>query len=331
MNFTAILVDGLRAAINPQALAYMLAAMGLNVHFGYTGLLNFGQAAFMSVGVFGLAITVTRLGGSLWLGLLVGILASVVLALLLGLPTLRLRSDYLAITTIAASEILRLLLRSGPLEPVTGGVFGIQQFANDFYALNPYPAGRRYGIGPLTFASNEFWVMTVGWLLVLLVGLIIYIVMNSPWGRVLKSIREDEEAARSLGKNTYLYKMQSLIFGGVLGALGGALLGIYQQQANPDAFQPIVTFYAYIALILGGPARAFAPIFGALGFWFVVASLDTALREAIGAGYISPAILDANEIGIVRFALVGLGLILLMVFRPQGLFGNKEEIALDPT
>ncbi len=331
MNFTAILVDGLRAAIGPQSLVYALAAMGLNVHFGFTGLLNFGQAAFMSVGVFGLAITVTRLNGSLWLGLLVGILASVVLALLLGIPTLRLRSDYLAITTIAASEILRLLLRSGPLEPVTGGVFGIQQFANDFYALNPYPGGRRYGIGPLTFSNNEFWVMTVGWLLVLLVGFIIYIVMNSPWGRVLKSIREDEEAARSLGKNTYLYKMQSLIFGGVLGALAGALLGISQQQANPDAFQPIVTFYAYIALILGGPARAFAPILGAMGFWFVVAGLDTALRGAIGAGYISPAILDGTEVGIVRFALVGLGLILLMVFRPQGIFGNKEEIAFDPT
>jgi branched-chain amino acid transport system permease protein len=328
MDLVAVLLDGLRAAFGPQALVYALAALGLNVHFGYTGLLNFGQSAFMLLGVFGAASTVRYFGGSLWLGLVVGIVLAVVLALLLGIPTLRLRADYLAITTIAAAEILRLISRSTPLEGLTGGVFGIQQFANDFYDLNPYPAGRRYGIEPLTFSNNEFWVMTVGWALVLLAALMIYLVMNSPWGRVIKSIREDEDAARSLGKNTYSYKMQSLVFGGILGALAGALLGISQQQANPDAFTPIPTFFAYTILILGGPARAFGPIVGSLVFWFIYAALDTVLRQAVSAGFIPDAVLAREEVGIVRVALVGIGLMLLMIYRPQGIFGNREEIGL---
>lgn len=328
MDLGAILADSLRAAIGPLAIVYALTAMGLNMQFGYTGLLNFGQAAFMLLGVYGSAITVAEFGGSLWVGILVGIALSVVLALLLGIPTLRLRADYLAIATIAAAEILRLIVRSTVVEDLTGGVFGISQFANDFYALNPYPGGRSYGVGPLQFSNNDLWVMTVGWTLVIIVGIMIAVLTHSPWGRVIKSIREDEDAARSLGKNTYSYKMQSLVFGGILGALAGALLGIAQQNANPDAFQPIITFYAYIVLILGGPARSFGPIAGTMVFWFIVAGLDTALRQAIDTGLIPETVLAGADVGIVRFMLVGLGLMILMIYRPQGIFGNREEIGL---
>jgi ABC-type branched-subunit amino acid transport system permease subunit len=125
---TDILVDALRTATGPTAASYALLAIGLNMHFGYTGLLNFGQAGFMLVGAYGVAITVSTFGGPLWLGVLVGLLGAVLLALLLGVPTLRLRADYLAITTIAAAEILRLLFRSTGAEPITGGVFGLRQF-----------------------------------------------------------------------------------------------------------------------------------------------------------------------------------------------------------
>ena len=166
-----IVFDALRTALGPTAAAYALLAIGLNIHFGFTGLLNFGQAGFMLVGAYGVAITVSTFGGPLWLGVIVGLLGAVVLALILGVPTLRLRADYLAITTIAAAEILRLLVRSTAAEPITGGVFGLRQFGGDFFALNPLPAGRTY-LGPLAASSNRAWVMLVGWSVVALMTLL---------------------------------------------------------------------------------------------------------------------------------------------------------------
>ena len=121
MDFGEILFSGLRSAFGPTAAAYALLAIGLNMHYGFTGLLNFGQVGFMLVGAYGVGITVATLGWSMWIGIVVGMLAAVVLALVLGIPTLRLRSDYFAITTIAVAEVLRLLVRSSAAEPVTGG------------------------------------------------------------------------------------------------------------------------------------------------------------------------------------------------------------------
>ena len=148
MDWGEIFIDASVAAIGPVAAAYALAAIGLNVQFGYTGLLNFGHVAFMLMGAYGLAVTVDA-GGSFWLGLVVGVLAAIALGLVLGAPTLRLRADYLAIVTISAAEILRLVVRSSWAEPVTNGVFGIQRFAEPFFDLNPFSSNRRYGVGRL--------------------------------------------------------------------------------------------------------------------------------------------------------------------------------------
>jgi neutral amino acid transport system permease protein len=328
MDFLAILNDGLRAALVPVTAAYALAAIGLNIHFGYTGLLNFGQAGFMLVGAYGMAITVVQFGGPLWLGIIVSLILSVILALILGIPTLRLRADYLAIVTIAAAEILRITFRSGFAEPITGGAFGLQRFANSFYAINPIPPGS-YGLGELTFNERRLWMMIIGWGLVALFSLLTFALMRSPWGRVLRSIREDEDAARSLGKNVYGYKMQSLILGGMIGSLGGVVLAMDQQATNPDTYIAVVTFFAYTVLILGGPGRVIGPVVGSLVFWFIVAALESFLRRAIGTGLIPSEILASNQVGVVRFALVGLALMLLMIFRPQGFFGNREEMLLD--
>ena len=140
MDVGKILIDGLRAAVGVPAAAFAVSAVGLNLQFGYTGLLNFGHVGSMLLGAYGLAITVD-LGGSMWLGVAAGIVAAMLFGLALGYPTLRLRADFLAITTIAASEILRLVFRSEFARPLTGGVFGIQSFADGFLALNPYPDG----------------------------------------------------------------------------------------------------------------------------------------------------------------------------------------------
>ena len=122
MDWLAILGNSVRGMLGPEAAIYALAAVGLNVQFGYTGLLNFGQVGFMLVGAYGVAVSVATFGWSLWAGVFIGVLCAVVLALILGIPTLRLRGDYLAIATIGAGEVLRYFYRSSYLEPLTGGV-----------------------------------------------------------------------------------------------------------------------------------------------------------------------------------------------------------------
>jgi len=328
MDWGTILTNALSAAVGVETVVYALAAIGLNLHFGYTGLLNFGQAAFLAVAAYGLAMAVASFGLSFWIGILFGLAGAVVLALLLGAPTLRLRADYLAIVTIAAAEIVRLLFRSVTLSEWTGGSDGLQAFAEGFYSLNPYPAGR-YGIGPVDFSERVTWVLTVGWILVALTSLVVYLLVNSPWGRVLKAIREDEDAARSLGKNVFSYKMQALVLGGVLGCLGGFIFALGRAAVQPDLYSTEFTFFAYTVLILGGAARVFGPIIGAIIFWTLLSLTDNILNQAIDAGYIATSIMTSNQVGQVRFMLVGLGLMLLMIYRPQGIFGDRREIALD--
>lgn len=328
MDVAGILGNGLRAAFGPQAAVYALLAIGLNMHFGYTGLLNFGQVGFMLVGAYGLGITVSILGLSMWLGVIVGILAGVALAGLLGVPTLRLRADYFAIVTIAAAEVLRFLVRSGPATPVTGGPFGLQSVADPFYALNPFPPGR-HGIGPFQYSHQQLWAGSVTWVLVGLATLAIFMLMRAPWGRVIKSIREDEDAARSLGKNVFGYKMQSLVLGGVIGAIGGVMFAIIGSTVNPNAYLPIVTFFAYTILIMGGTASTAGPVIGAVIFWFLFSGFDALLRQAQGADMLPGFLQGSNAVGATTFTLVGLALVLLMIFRPQGMVGNKREMKLD--
>jgi branched-chain amino acid transport system permease protein len=326
VDWSLIFENAMRAAFSSDAIIFALAGMGLNVHFGYTGLPNFGQVAFVAAGAYSVAVGVSTFGWSIWLALFVGILVALVLALLLGVPTLRLRSDYLAIVTIAAGEIVRLVLRANSYRGTTGGSDGLQAFANRFYQLNPFD-GQRYGIWIVDFSRNRFWVVVVGWLLVGLVALLLYLLVNSPWGRVLKAIREDEDAVRSLGKDVFRYKMQSLALGGVLGALAGFVFAIDRQSVQPDNYSTNLTFIAYTALILGGVARVGGPIVGAMIYWFVMQGSDVLLRQAIDAGYID-GFLRSNEVGIIRNMLTGLLLMLLVIFRPQGIVGDKAEVAV---
>src|SRR3954452_17888866 len=140
------LAVALKAALGFQAVFLALLAIGLNVQFGYTGLLKFGQIAFAMLGGYGIAISVSQWGLPFWVGVVVGLLAAVVLALLLGLPTLRLRADYLAIATIAAAEGLRLLFRSVSAPPVTTGPRGLAGLNADFVTRAPWAPSRRYPI-----------------------------------------------------------------------------------------------------------------------------------------------------------------------------------------
>ncbi len=326
MDVWPILVEALRASIGVTAAAYAISAIGLNVQFGYAGLLNFGHVASLMMGAYGLAITVSR-GGPMWLGVIVGIVAAVVLGLILGIPTLRLRADYLAITTIAASEILRFIFRSSFARPLTNSVFGIQAFANDFFALNPIPPGR-YGFGTFRFDHRQLWVMALAWLLVAVSYVLIRRLIRSPWGRVLRAVREDEDATASLGKNVFFYKLQALMIGGAIGAVAGIVLAIDQQNVHPDSYQPLTTFYTYTIVIMGGTATLGGPVIGAMMFWFAFTFLEGFIGRAVGLGWFG-SLLDTSDVGPIRFALVGVALMLLMVYRPQGVFGSRSELLVD--
>jgi len=328
MDWGTILDNSISQMLRPLTAVFALAAIGLNVHFGYTGLLNFGQVGFMAVGGYGVAISVLEFGVPLWVGLLIGIGAAVVLAILLGVPTLRLRADYLAIVTIAAGEILRLTIMAPSFRDVTGGSDGLSGYNDDYTDLNPFSAGN-YGVGFLKFSAAATWNIVVGWTLVLLAVLLVWLLMRSPWGRVVKAIREDEDAVRALGKNVFVYKMQSLIIGGVIGAFGGMYLVIQQGSIIPGNFTPAQTFFAYVALILGGTARIWGPVVGAMILWALIVFTEGLLGELVANDYISTDLISSDQVSQVRLMLVGLGLALLMIYRPQGIFGDRNELMLD--
>jgi neutral amino acid transport system permease protein len=324
---TSAFQDAVLAGIGIQAAAFALAAVGLNLQFGYTGLLNFGHVAFMLVGAYGAAITVNE-GGPLWLGVLVGVAAAVTLGLVFGLPTLRLRADYLAIVTITAGETLRLVVNSGAQNSLTQGPFGIQNFANSFFNVNPIPSGT-YGAGRVTFDNSELWVVLVAWALVIAADVLVYRLVRSPWGRTIRAIREDEDAARSLGKNTFAYKLQSLVLGGVMGAMAGVMLAIDQQSVSPGYYLPYVTFFVFTMVILGGPGTVQGPIVGAILFWFLLQFTAGVLTDAISNGWIPTGILSPDDVLTFRYVMVGAVLIGLAIWRPQGIFGKREELLID--
>ncbi len=327
MDWDFIFTASVSYALGAVSVAYCLAAIGLNMQFGYTGLLNFGQAAFLAAAGYGMAVMVTTFDFSFWVGLLVGLLATIALALILGLPTLRLRADYLAIVTIAAAEVVRLIVRSVKFKETLGGSDGLQQFAERFYELSPLSDTFRIKFGPFLFSNQEVWVMIVGWSLVAAFSLITFLLVRSPWGRILKGIREDEDAVRSLGKNVYWYKMQALILGAVMAGFGGFVIGILFNAVSPDIYATALTFSIYTILILGGAARVAGPLLGAILFGFLYQFVDVVLKEAVAADYIT--FLDSSQTAQVRLILVGVGLMLLMIYRPQGILGDRREIALD--
>ena len=321
MDWGAILSNTAGWLIAPTTIAYALAAVGLSVHFGYGGLLNFGMAGFMALGAYGYAISILSFGLPWWVGILVGIAASVVFAFILGIPTLRLRADYLAIVTIAAAEIVRLLFTTQAFDEYTNSADGLGGYHAGFRAANPIPDGS-YGFGPWEYNQNQWWVRIFGLVLLALAVLIVFLLMRSPWGRVLKGIREDEDAVRALGKNVFAFKMQALIIGGVFGALGGVVFAL-PSAVVPSVYVTSLTFFLWTILLLGGAATVFGPVAGAAIFWVLMAFLDNVLPQLANDGILPMTNIQA---AVLRYILFGVALLLIVIFRPQGIFGNKKEL-----
>ncbi|MGH8791111.1 MAG: branched-chain amino acid ABC transporter permease [Stackebrandtia sp.] len=337
MDWIDILGAGLTQALGPGVIVFALAAIGLNVQFGYTGLLNFGQAAFAAIGAYGLAIVVASIGLPFWVGVISGLLGGIVLAVLLGIPTLRLRADYLAIATIAAAEIIRRVMRASSLREHTGGSSGLRGYSGTFARMGESLGFERgdnfrlelFGSRLLFFTSSDLWLMTVGWIVVAAMLLLVWTLMRSPWGRVLRGIREDEEAVRSLGKNVFSYKIQALMVGGMIGAFAGLMQAVRFSNVSPDQYAPKFTFYIFAVLILGGAAKLFGPIVGAALFWGLYNLLDTFLRQLAATEVLPASVLTGPQVGPLVYVILGAGFIALLIFRPQGILGDKREMSLN--
>lgn len=327
MDFwTGLLQAMLQSAIAPTTAAFAIAAIGLNIHFGFTGLMNMGQAGFMLVGAYGFAISVTS-GLGFLPALLISIAASVVFAVILGIPTLKLRGDYLAIVTICAAEILRMIARLALLTDITGGPSGLPgvKFRHAFTDLSPLPEGKTTLLG-LTYDNtgiDDWWTRLVAWGLVALFMFAAWLLMRSPWGRVLKGIREDEDAVRSLGKSAYAYKMQALIIGGVMGGFGGIIMAL-PASLQADSMGRPTTFNLWMIMLLGGAATIFGPLLGTIIFFVTRLVVTNVAGHFIPASFLGP-----QQTEQFAWVLVGLTLMLLVIFRPQGILGDKKELSFN--
>lgn len=324
MDILTIITNTLGELIAPTTAAYALAAMGLNIHFGMTGMFNMGQAGFMLLGAYGFAIT-QSMGWSLLGSVLMAILLAVVYAVLLGIPTLKLSPDYLSMVTLAAAEIIRIIGRSTSMTDVTGGSAGIspQDFTTQFESLSPLP-DKSSTFLLWTYSNNiadSWWLRIVAWIVVLIAALLCWRWFHSPWGRMLKGIREDENAIRSLGKSVTRCKMEALILGGVFGALAGILF-VLPRSVQPDSLGRQVTFYAWTILLLGGAATVLGPIVGSCVLWVLLTGVKETMRVTIPETLIS-----SNQIEALGWVIVGIALMCLVIFRPQGLLGDRKELA----
>jgi branched-chain amino acid transport system permease protein len=292
---------------------YGVFALGIQRNVGTTGIVNFGQAGFMAVGSYAMGIAVVRWGISFWLALVVGVVVAIAAALVVGLPSLRLRADYFAISTLAFSEIVRYVADNW--DGLTGGNLGLFGYGDTWteasLRIDDWLA--RLGIAPRFLLPLLVVNLAVFVVLTALVALLV----RSPWGRVLNAIREDEDATRALGKNTFAYKLQSLSVAAALAAIAGYMLAINITILSPQNFDPILTAYGFVIVILGG----LGSYLGVMAGSFFLIFLLEATR------YLELPLSDAR-IAALRFMIVGLVLMALVVFRPQGLFGKREELIL---
>jgi branched-chain amino acid transport system permease protein len=319
ISFDFLTATGFWIGVGVLAGIYTIFTLGLQLNVGYTGIVNFGQAGFMAIGAYAMAILTVKSGWSFWIAMPAAILITVAIGVLVGLPSLRLRADYFAIATIAFAEIVRLTAQNARgLTEGNEGIFcqGSRCYDDSWRSVSDTITGWLQNLGwsnPEALAP----LLIVVWVVALLLTAALWYAQRTPWGRVLRAIREDEDAARALGKNTLAYKLQSLGIAAALGAVAGFFLALDLATVHPADFLPIVTFVGYGVLVLGGLANYWGVAVGSILMWVILE----------GTRFIKLPISD-TQVASVRFILVGLALILLMAFRPQGLFGNKEEMTL---
>ena len=273
---------------------YALLALGLNVQWGFTGLVNLGHVGFFAMGAYSTALLTVH-GAPFVLGLTMAIMMSACLGALVAMATLRLKEDFLTIVTLGFSEIFRLfLINEDWLTRGANGITGI-----------PRPLRHLFSRG-----YDLFYLCAIGFV-VLIVYLILEKVRISPYGRILKAIREDEEVAAVAGKNIFRFKVQAFALGAGIAGLAGFFYAHYITYVSPDTFVPALTIYVWVALIAGGSGNNRGAILGAV---VLMGFLEGArfLKDFI------PFLTDFR-LAAAREIMVGLFLILLMFYKQEGI------------
>jgi ABC-type branched-subunit amino acid transport system permease subunit len=320
---SSLLSGGFWAFVLVVAGIYTILALGLQVQFGFTGLLNFGHVGFMAIGAYTMAILTVKEGISMWLAAVIGVAAASTAGVLLGLLTPRLRSDYFAIVTIAFGEIIRYVATNE--YSLTGGAQGTTNLGEAGQATEYNGAWDRFQHwlgGRLHIGSRDTVMLIVVWTAAVLLLTAVSLLVRTPWGRLLKAIREDEDAAVSVGKNPFVCKLQSLAIGAALAGVAGCFYAWEFSYFSPDDFQPLLTFFAWMIVILGGAGVVWSVPLGSIIFGVLYAGT----RFFTFAPF---SLLDSAQRAYVRLILIGLVIIGLMLFRPQGILGKREEMVLE--
>lgn len=269
-----------------------IVALSLNLEFGFAGLANFGKVAFFLVGAYTYAL-LSQIGIPFSLCLIAGALVAAIFGWLVSLPALRLRADYLAISVLAFGEILRLTVKSEVW--LAGGDWGMR-VAPIFPWMGSELIYRLENIG-LVFIC------------LLICFVVAQLLANSPYGRVVRAIREDEIAAEALGKDRAKYKAQIFMLGSAMAGLAGGLFAQYLQYVVPGMFMPMVTFTVWIMVILGGPANNWGALLGA----GLVELFDR------GANIAKDYLVLPVDPSSLQYILFGALIIFVLFYRPQGL------------
>ncbi len=279
---------------------YALLALGLNVIWGMTGMIKLGLAGFFAVGAYGSALVTKAAGLPIAVGVLVGFAVAALAGALLTLTTLRLRGDYLAIVTLGFAEVVRLVASNEIwLTNGTDGISGI-------------PGPWRGDLTPIEF-NMVFCVISLGVALVALVAT--HRLRNSPFGRVLRAIRDDDVVTRVAGKSVNLFKIQAFAVGGGLMGVAGALYGHYTSYIAPDLFRPLITIYIFLALTAGGTGNNLGAVAGA----FILLAIMESTRFLAD---LAPD-LGGAQVAALREIVIALVLILVLRFRPAGLLPER--------
>lgn len=297
-----------------MALTYAIICLGLNVQWGQTGLFNVGVAGFVAIGAYASALLTTpdapdRLGGfglPIFAGWIGAALATGIASFLVGALTVRLRADYLAIATFGVAVMVQLGLLN--LQFLTGGPFGIGFIPRPFAAAAGTPA---------LFAALNL-ALLVAVVATLYLGL--ERLLRSPWGRVLRAIREDETAARALGKNADRFRLQAFALGGAIMGLAGAAQAHFIGFIAPENYQPMLTFQVWAMLIAGGSGNNRGAILGAIVVWGLWAFSAPAI-----AALFPPD--EQARAAALRIVLIGIGLCAILLLRPRGLLGEARTVS----